>query len=266
MVVAESWTGEQTAVLRGTYAKGLSDGEFGLFAQVCQRTGLDPFRRQVYAIKRGGQVTFQTSIDGYRAIAHRTGEYDGQDDVEWCGEDGIWRSVWTGKSPPFAARVRVHRRGKAYSAVARFDAYAQGTDFWRKMAAEQLAKCAESCALRKAFPEHLAGLYTKDEMAQADKPGANGHDPDTGEVYAEPAQPRLDKLLHYSALLAGCSTAEAVRKIYRAARDDKDIPRGENRDAMLTQIEKRGLSIVEREKSAPRIPDYEGSLDPDEGP
>lgn len=151
--------------VRDVLAPDLSPDELRLFAMVANRSGLDPFAKQVYAVKRKGRVTFQTSIDGYRSIAERTGEYDGSDEPEFGP---------TEKGHPEWARVTVYRfrngRRTGQSATAYWDEFHPGGDapMWAKMPRNQLAKCAEALALRKAFPYVFADIYTTEEMAQAD--------------------------------------------------------------------------------------------------
>lgn len=171
MRAVDTWSDDQVATLRDTVAKDLNQAEFALFGHVCQRTGLDPFRKQIYAIKRSGKVTFQTGIDGFRAIAVRSGQYEGQTAPQWCGNDGKWQEVWLGKEPPVAARVGVYRKGfrEPVWGVARTDAYRDpNNSLWNKMPDVLISKCAEALALRKAFPEDASGLYAHEEMHQAD--------------------------------------------------------------------------------------------------
>jgi phage recombination protein Bet len=163
------WTPEQTQLISSTIAPGCSNDELRLFAYACQRTGLDPFSRQIYAIKRGGKMTIQAGIDGLRSIAERTGQLDGSETF-WCGDDGQWSDVWLGSKPPAAAKTIIHRKGSAHPfvGVARFADYNAGQGLWSKMPAAMIAKCSEALALRKAFPADLSGVYSTDEMQQAE--------------------------------------------------------------------------------------------------
>jgi phage recombination protein Bet len=178
---------EQIQLIKDVYAKGASDNELALFIEVAQRKGLDIFSRQVHLVKRYDSqlqrevMEPQTGIDGYRLMAERTGKYEGQLGPFWCGSDGEWKDVWLSDGPPAAAKVGTLKTGcrEPFYAVALYKEYVQtkrdGTpnSMWKKMAANQLAKCAEALSLRKAFPGDLAGIYTAEEMAQSLNPAAS---------------------------------------------------------------------------------------------
>jgi phage recombination protein Bet len=203
-----SFSREQVELIKRTIAKGATDDELKLFLAQCARTGLDPFDRQIYFVRRRqwnkdtgtyemvGQT--QISIDGLRVVAERTSEMDGEV-VEWCAQDGVWRDVWLDKAPPAAARVIVYRKGctHGFPAVARYDEYVQAKDgrpigLWAKMAALMTAKCAGALALRKAFPRQLSGLYTPDEMAQVEStPAPRSPVPAAAAIVAAMAPPVL---------------------------------------------------------------------------
>ena len=180
---------ERIELIKRTIAKGVTDDELQLFVNTCNRTGLDPFARQLFAVKRWDSrerrevMSIQVSIDGFRLIADRACRsrdwMRSEEPTLWCGEDGSWREEWLSTTPPTAAKYTtvivgpggMHAR---FTAVARFAAYAQRnkegkpSGLWGSMPDVMIAKCAEALCLRKAFPQELSGLYTSDELAQAE--------------------------------------------------------------------------------------------------
>ena len=220
MSAITQWTADQQKLISSTIAPGCTPDELKLFAYACQRTGLDPFSKQIYAIKRG-KMTIQVGIDGLRSIAERTGQLDGSE-TYWCGEEGDWKDVWLGKAPPAAAKTIVYRKGSGHPfvGVARFQDYNAGQGLWSKMAAAMLAKCSEALALRKAFPADMSSLYTADEMEQTETVTVTATN-----APALPAAPAGDAKIFAAgkAAIAKCSTLdelEAVTKRLEARQND----------------------------------------------
>ncbi len=169
---------DKIELLKRTVAIGLSDDELKLFLHMVERTGLDPFARQIHCVKRGNKVAVQTGIDGYRLIADRTGKYAGSDDYRFDNGLDEYQHIQMHRGNPVTATVTVYKLVGgircAFTATVRWDEYFPGKSqgyMWDRMPYLMLGKTAEALALRKAFPAELSGLYTDEEMQQADAEG-----------------------------------------------------------------------------------------------
>jgi len=166
---------EDILLMRDTICKGCSEADFKLFLMICQRTRLDPFAKQIYAVPRWdaklgrNSMTVQSSIDGLRLVAERTGKYAPGRATVYEYEEGKIRSATA-----FVKKQTSDGSWHEVSYTAFFDEYCQVTKdgtptaFWKKMGHVMIAKVAEAACLRRAFPMELSGLYTKDEMEQSE--------------------------------------------------------------------------------------------------
>jgi phage recombination protein Bet len=219
------------------------------FLMHAQRTGLDPIARQIYCIERGGKWGTQVSIDGARLVAERTGQYRGQTPTQWTTDGVTWVDVWLAADAPKAARVGVHREGfvEPLYAVATLDAYNAGGPMWRKMPALMLGKCAEMLALRKAFPQDLSGLYSTEEMDQAQsRPQTQA--PVVQEQPAlmeQPVEPTAD----WFSEAAAVSSKDDANALWRR------VPKAERSDELKSALAARLTALAEAEKPSEPEPD-----------
>lgn len=195
------FTQEESAAMRAEFGKGSTDTQWELFLSECKARNLRPGVHLVFQLRNskeydpsvGASVFVKkaywiTTIAALRLIAQRTGEYLGQAEEEYVylNADGMPTLLSNVPLPdpadktvarePWVVRTKVYRKGfqEPMVGVARFEAYAgtmkgsdnklRLTDMWAKRGSEQLSKCSEALALRKAFPEEMGSLYIAEEL------------------------------------------------------------------------------------------------------
>ena len=188
--------------LKATVAQGLSEPEFRLFAEHCKSTGLNPFKKEVWAIKAGGRLQVMTGINGFLAIANNHPQFDGME------------TEVDNDNQPTKAICRVYRKDRRFPSegIALMKEYGKDTPIWRQMPRVMLTKVAKSIALREAFPQELNGLYTAEEMpSEYDVPKAPKapikvaqeptqapqREPQQVEVEVEPVEEQVSETRYY---------------------------------------------------------------------
>lgn len=190
-------------------------GIMAAFIAACRRTGLDPTAKQIYAAQMGGKWTVLIGIDGMRLVAQRSGEYDGQDPIEWQAEEnGPWTTV--PPKQPFSARIRIYRKGisRPLEQTVTWAEFGGTKGNWDKRPSHMLGIRVESHGFRRLYPMELSGLYTPEDF-EADGELLTGEAAPQAPAYSE----------DWLALFAAAGTREeldAVRKrIPEAEKNDK---------------------------------------------
>ena len=150
---------EKEQMIRNVICKGASQDEIDVFLMVCRHVRLDPIMKQIYLVPRWDSearknvYTAQTSIDGFRLIADRTGRYaPGGRPVFEYKNDKLFSAT------SFIKKQTSDGTWHIVEATAFYDEYVQKkkdgtvTKFWNEKEHLMLAKCAESLCFRKAFP------------------------------------------------------------------------------------------------------------------
>lgn len=171
---------QQVAILKSSYAKNLDNIEFKVFLETAAALKLNPFSREIYAIKYGGTMSLVTSIDGYRKLSARSGRFMGVTNgrLRVKTRDGesvtIDHEVYDPDEHTIISAtigIRVKDCPEPVEATAVFKTYKKDQPNWKLMPDVMILKCAEAQAHRKAalLPDlgafaNVAPVYVDDEM------------------------------------------------------------------------------------------------------
>lgn len=208
-----TWDKFQDAALAQIGLREAGNADKAVFLHQCQRTGLDPFARQIYMIGRnekqpdgswGKKWTIQTGIEGWRVIRDRAEKREkvrgSLGRAVWYDDDNNEYKVWVRAEAPAACEITYTVKDIAgnetpYTSVLQFREYLQTTkegkpaSQWATKPVHMLEKCTEADVYRKAFPQDFSGVYLDDAMPAPDL-DAPADQPQRQRVTAEQARQR----------------------------------------------------------------------------
>lgn len=184
----------QMALIQQTVAKDCNAAELAMFLELCARYELDPFSKQIWAMKIKGTVVVVVSRDGLLALANRhtpaqgfsgPGEFLGcESDIvrehdhfrrfrdpalgtiiehEYRDEQGKPTADQAKRGKILGAWALVHRRGHFPTYYfGEWATYNTGQNVWRSHPEAMMQKVPETMALRKAFS--ISGVIGESEV------------------------------------------------------------------------------------------------------
>lgn len=168
-LAVSNWT-QDMKLVKEIITKGCpdcSDSEFKYLIYMAKSYGLNPLKREIYAVRYGANpVSIFTSRDGLLSIAHRSQQLGSMETV--CEMDETRLSSKNAKVPK-SATCTIWRKDydKPYKCTVYYDEYKKPTMIWEEKPKTMLMKVAEATCLRRAFRETM-GIYTPDEMPEVD--------------------------------------------------------------------------------------------------
>lgn len=214
--------------------------EVGLFLAHCQAHHLDPFTKEAYLIKYGSApASIVTNYNVFNARANRFDDYEGiEDGVVFVGGDGkVHHRAGSAVYPALSERLlggwaRVYRRGRkpVYVELALQD-YSTGKAKWQTSPGMMINKCAKSAAWRTAYPSEFEGMYSAEEMAQAQE-GAASEAPVEVAAAVEPVPSR------------GPADLSPVREVFRDFREATGLSNDAAMGAICAYCSKPSMDLL----------------------
>lgn len=172
-----------------------NENEIAYFLELCRAQRLNPFLNEAYLVKFGSNpaqimVAHKTLVK--RAESHP--QYDGMEHGVVVMREGRIYQEQRGAYYPEAGETLVGGWCKVYRKDRRMPIYAErsfksmnkGQANWKSMPDVMIDKCAQAAALREAFPDDFASMYTREEMADV---ATSRTVPSTSEPVAPPQAP-----------------------------------------------------------------------------
>jgi phage recombination protein Bet len=143
---------EMVDTIRATVAKGANDSQLRMFLEVCKRTGLDPFLKEVWFIAQTS--TIMAGRDGYLRVANEDPQFDGMETRVERDQNNL----------PIKATCSVWRKDRTHAITceAYFSEYVKTSPVWRQYPSAMISKVAEVLALKRSFS--INGVVTEEEI------------------------------------------------------------------------------------------------------